>query len=86
MPPEVTQLLAEFVQAVEAERRARADVREQARRIARFLRALRAAGVPSTRVVDVAAINRLRTSGRSWRQIAQALRVPRRTIERAFKV
>src|SRR5258708_14874931 len=50
MQPDITQLLAEFVEAVEAEHRARADVREQVGRIARLLRVLRAAGVPSTRV------------------------------------
>src|SRR5258708_37565096 len=49
MQPDITQLLAEFVEAVEAEHRARADVREQVGRIARLLRVLRAAGVPSTR-------------------------------------
>lgn len=35
------------------------------------------------REVDVEAVNRLRAEGRSWRAIAQALKVPRRTLERA---
>ena len=38
------------------------------------------------RAVDPAAVVRLRAEGRSWRSIAQALKVPRRTIERAAKL
>jgi putative DNA-invertase from lambdoid prophage Rac len=34
------------------------------------------------RVVDAAAVEKLRRAGRSWRSIAQALKVPRRTLER----
>lgn len=36
------------------------------------------------RGVNVDAVNRLRAEGRTWRQIAQALKVPRRTLERAY--
>jgi DNA invertase Pin-like site-specific DNA recombinase len=36
------------------------------------------------RDVDLAAVNRLRSEGRTWRQIAQALKIPRRTLGRAF--
>ncbi len=50
MQPDITRLLAEFVEAVEAEHRARADVVERVERVVRLLGALRAAGVPSTRV------------------------------------
>ena len=35
------------------------------------------------REVDVEAVNRLRAEGRTWRAIARALKVPRRTLERA---
>lgn len=35
------------------------------------------------RHVDVDAVRRLRAEGRTWRQVAQALKVPRRTLERA---
>lgn len=34
------------------------------------------------RTVDVRAVKRLRAEGRTWRSIAQALKVPRRTLER----
>jgi len=34
------------------------------------------------RVVDVGAVRHMRLAGRSWRSIAQALKVPRRTLER----
>jgi len=34
------------------------------------------------RVVDAAAVEKLRRAGRTWRSIAQALKVPRRTLER----
>ena len=36
------------------------------------------------RILDLAAVEKLRSAGRSWRSIAQALKVPRRTLERAF--
>jgi DNA invertase Pin-like site-specific DNA recombinase len=45
----------------------------------------RAIGRPP-RQVDVDAVRRLRAEGRTWRQIAQALKVPRRTLERAYRV
>jgi hypothetical protein len=34
------------------------------------------------RVIDAGAVEKLRRAGRSWRSIAQALKVPRRTLER----
>lgn len=37
------------------------------------------------REVDLEAIERLRTEGRSWRQVAVALKVPTRTIRRAWQ-
>ena len=37
------------------------------------------------RSFDIAVVKKLRASGRSWRQVAQALHVPRRTLERAFE-
>lgn len=37
------------------------------------------------RTVDADAIRAMRAAGRSWRDIAQALKVPRRTAERAFR-
>ena len=37
-----------------------------------------------TREVDVAAVERLRDTGRSWRQVAQVLKVPTRTVRRAW--
>ncbi len=37
------------------------------------------------RDLDVAAVHRLREQGKSWRQIAVALRVPTRTIVRTYK-
>lgn len=36
------------------------------------------------RAVDVVAVERLRRAGKSWRQIAQALKTPTRTVRRAF--
>lgn len=36
------------------------------------------------REVDVVAVARLRDNGRSWRQVAQALKVPTRTLRRAW--
>jgi DNA invertase Pin-like site-specific DNA recombinase len=36
------------------------------------------------RDVDLQAVHRLRKVGKSWREVAQALKVPRRTLERAF--
>jgi DNA invertase Pin-like site-specific DNA recombinase len=36
------------------------------------------------RAVDADAVARLRAKGRSWRSIAQALKVPRRTLERSL--
>lgn len=44
----------------------------------------RAVGRPR-RAVDAVAVARLRAEGRSWRQVAQALKVPRRTAERALR-
>ena len=37
------------------------------------------------REVDAAAVERLRAQGKSWREISQALRVPRRTLVRTFE-
>jgi DNA invertase Pin-like site-specific DNA recombinase len=36
------------------------------------------------RQVDVEAVHQLRGEGRTWRQVAQALKVPRKTLERAY--
>jgi DNA invertase Pin-like site-specific DNA recombinase len=36
------------------------------------------------REVDLHAVRRLRKEGRTWRQVAQALKVPRKTLERAY--
>jgi DNA invertase Pin-like site-specific DNA recombinase len=36
------------------------------------------------RDVDLKTVQRLRAAGKSWREAAQALKVPRRTLERAF--
>lgn len=43
----------------------------------------RAIGRPK-RAVDLQAVAELRSQGRSWREIAQALHVPRRTITRTW--
>jgi DNA invertase Pin-like site-specific DNA recombinase len=45
----------------------------------------RAVGRPR-REVDVAAVRSMRAAGQSWRDIAQVLRVPRRTVERAYQL
>ena len=37
------------------------------------------------RAVDVVAIERLLAAGKTWREIAQAMRVPRRTLVRAYE-
>ena len=36
------------------------------------------------RAVDLAAVTALRSAGKTWREIARDLKVPRRTLERAF--
>lgn len=36
------------------------------------------------REVDLVAVHRLRAEGRSWREVAMALQVPRRTLTRAW--
>ncbi|NNB86329.1 recombinase family protein [Corallococcus exiguus] len=38
------------------------------------------------RHVELGAVHRLRTEGQSWRDIAQALRVPVRTVRRAWQL
>lgn len=38
------------------------------------------------REVDLTAVNALRADGKTWREIARALKVPRRTLERARRL
>lgn len=72
--------LAEFERAIITERVRSGIARVQATGRTRSGKAI---GRPR-RDVDVDAVHRLREQGRTWRQIAQALKVPRKTLERAY--
>jgi DNA invertase Pin-like site-specific DNA recombinase len=72
--------LAEFERAIITERVRSGITRVKATGKTRSGKAI---GRPR-RDVDVDAVQRLRDQGRTWRQIAQALKVPRKTLERAY--
>jgi DNA invertase Pin-like site-specific DNA recombinase len=72
--------LAEFERAIITERVKSGIARVKATGKTRSGKAI---GRPR-REVDVDAVRRLRNQGRTWRQIAQALKVPRKTLERAY--
>lgn len=73
--------LAEFERAIITERVRSGIARVKATGKTRSGKAI---GRPR-REVDVDAIRRLRAAGRSWRQIAVALKVPTRTVRRAWQ-
>ncbi len=70
--------LAEFEKSIIQERVRSGMARAQAK----GTRSGKPIGRPR-RVVDLEAVARLRAEGRTWRAIAQALKVPRKTLERA---
>ena len=72
--------LAEFERAIITERVRSGIARVKATGKTRSGKAI---GRPR-REVDVEAVHRLRSEGRTWRQVAQALKVPRKTLERAY--
>lgn len=72
--------LAEFERAIITERVRSGIARVKATGRTRSGKAI---GRPR-REVDVDAVHRLREQGRTWRQIAQALKVPRKTLERVY--
>ncbi|MCC6334285.1 MAG: recombinase family protein [Myxococcales bacterium] len=72
--------LAEFERAIITERVKSGIARVKATGKTRSGKAI---GRPR-RQVNIEAVRRLREQGRTWRQVAQALKVPRKTLERAY--
>lgn len=72
--------LAEFERAIITERVRSGIARVQATGKTRSGKAI---GRPR-REVDLLTVTRLRGEGRTWRQVAQSMKVPRKTLERAF--